>query len=1127
MLLISIYSANSQTVSEVSANVPKPPIPVPFALKEAGYVTLVVENSSGFRVRNLISGVRFEAGKHIVWWDGMDEGRTYKPSKGQLRIGGQQLVAPGTYRVRGLWHKGIELRWEFAVNTAGDPPWFTGTNLGPVNMGPGGWLADHTPPADVLYLPGNRPPHYQASQLSVTEDGYQSTKNLLIPSESPLVMIGSPIAEAGHGMVWTDLEGRKVGGIRGYGHGGRWMPGVFALARDEGDRPVPGTYAYYAIPYRKSKNDTQNGRIYVQTLPSDRTVYEPEFQWAGKENDAGTVLGGIAVRNGVLVVAMRAKDALTFVDTRVAVGKETGREIAQAHVKDPRGVAFDRQGRLLVLSGTELYRYDADMAAGTLAKRQVLVRAGLEDPQRISLDPDGNIYVSDWGESHQVKVFASDGRALRTIGKPGAPRVGPYDEQHMNCPLGVTITPDKHVWVAESFRAPKRVSIWNLDGTFVKAMYGPAKYGGGGCLDEQDPTRFYYAEQEMALQYRLDWQSGTARLSDIYYLRGKDDLPQPPRYLGPQKPIYVQGRRYMTNSYSTWATYGAAVVSVWQMRNEIAEPVAVIGQAAMWPALENEAFKSKLPKDVNLTDPKLLFAWSDRNGDRQVQVEELTFQKCNGSVLYVTIQPDLSALVSTATQILRLPVQGFAETGAPLYDVTSAQMLADEPDAILGGNNTEALLGKDGSVVRVGGPLRGYRDGKLMWTYSNQWPSLHAGHEAPSRPQYPGQLIATTRLMNWAFTPAGTDLELWALNADRGNSYLFSTDGLYVGELGRQASLAEPWPQQAQRGQSLTNVNFYGENFWPTINQTTDGKVYMINGKQFCGIVRVDGLESLRRLPQTSVSVTPELLAQAQVYSLGQETARQQKQAAQVLQVAIRIEAPTVDGKIDDWAKAQWVRLDEDIEAAVCLAGDRLYAAWKTSDPDLLKNTGESGPSLLFKTGGALDLMLATAPAAKADRTQPAAGDVRLLVSKVQGQTLAVLYRPVVPGTPKPLLFSSPARTVTIARADTISYQVKVATAIRIVTTQTWQGPKNDTYHDYELSVPLKTLRLSIQPGQEIRGDIGVLRGQNGQTFERLYWHNKATGITSDVPSEAMLTPALWGTFKFNNSTVTNDASKK
>jgi hypothetical protein len=61
----------------------------------------------------------------------------------------------------------------------------------------------------------------------------------------------------------------------------------------------------------------------------------------------------------------------------------------------------------------------------------------------------------------------------------------------------------------------------------------------------------------------------------------------------------------------------------------------------------------------------------------------------------------------------------------------------------------------------------------------------------------------------------------------------------------------------------------------------------------------------------------------------------------------------------------------------------------------------------------------------------------------------------------------------------------------------------------------LELLGLKPVDGMRISADIGVLRGDNGQTTSRIYWSNKATGITADVPSEAMLTPYLWGKFEF------------
>jgi hypothetical protein len=45
------------------------------------------------------------------------------------------------------------------------------------------------------------------------------------------------------------------------------------------------------------------------------------------------------------------------------------------------------------------------------------------------------------------------------------------------------------------------------------------------------------------------------------------------------------------------------------------------------------------------------------------------------------------------------------------------------------------------------------------------------------------------------------------------------------------------------------------------------------------------------------------------------------------------------------------------VTAALAIAGNRLYAAFRTGDRDLLRNSGET-VNAPFKTGGALDLML-------------------------------------------------------------------------------------------------------------------------------------------------------------------------
>jgi hypothetical protein len=110
-----------------------------------------------------------------------------------------------------------------------------------------------------------------------------------------------------------------------------------------------------------------------------------------------------------------------------------------------------------------------------------------------------------------------------------------------------------------------------------------------------------------------------------------------------------------------------------------------------------------------------------------------------------------------------------------------------------------------------------------------------------------------------------------------------------------------------------------------------------------------------------------------------------------------------------------------------------------------------------------------------------------------------MLCRPVVPGTANPVQFSAPDRSIAIDTVTDVSDSVQL-------------DAENGSY---VFSIPLETLGLNPRAGQIIKADIGILRGNGIQTTQRVYWSNKATGITSDVPSEAQLTPALWGDWIF------------
>ncbi|HBC87668.1 MAG TPA: hypothetical protein DCZ94_11985 [Lentisphaeria bacterium] len=1053
-----------------------PPIPVNFKLKEAGYATIVIEDANGKRIRNLVSETPFPAGDNIAWWDGMDDvGRDPEAARHGLYHVPGVFVAPGTYKVRGLSYKSIDLFYEFPVYTAGNPAWNTADNTG-------AWLSNHTPPCCTLFVPANRNQY-----------------------DKDLIYIGSHVSEGTHGLAWVDLDGKKVGGINWIG--GHWTGAQF-LALDSGAKADTNTVLFVGSNFEGEL------RLTAMTRNGEKSVFK-----IGKKEDGNKYeMAGLAARDGMLVCSLSKSNKLIFVDVA------TGKQIGEAAITEPLGITFDTKGNLLVISEKKVLRYAMNNPPPKeMAKPEILVAKGLDQPVQLTVDDADTMFISDRGTSHQIKIFTAAGKQMRSIGKAGLPKAGPYDPMHMNNPAGLTIDNKGRLWVTEQDEYPKRVSVWQFDGVFVNAFYGPAEYGGGGMLDPQDKTLFYYK----GMEFKLDWDKGTNKLTKVYWRpeAGTSLLPDGYGCGGaPQHPVYANGKKYFTNCHDSNPTNGAGIVMVWIEKDGLAKMTAAVGRANDWGLLKSEPFKKILPEGLDLKGDywknQSFCIWTDKNDDGQPQPEEVKIKKASPGG--VTIMPDLSALVSRIDGKTTLfKAAKFSPGGTPLYDFDAGEVLATDVQGPASSGGDQAIASPDGWTVLTAVPkpysqlsVAGVYKGEAKWSYPDPWPGLHPSHEAQV-PDRPGMLIGTTRLLGDLIKPLNSDAgPLWCVNGNMGPMYLMSVDGLFVASLFKDVRVGTSWSMPvAQRGMKLNDVSPHDENFWPSITQTKDGKVYIVDGGR-TSLVRVDGLETIQRLPDSEVKVTEADLKKAQEYFAVQEIARQAAQGRKNLLVAIPKTAPVVDGKLDEWKDSDWASVDKrgtaanfnsnskpyDVQAAAMISGDRLYLAYRTADKDILRNSGEK-INLIFKTGGALDLMIATNPSANPKRTDPVAGDLRLLVAKVKDKPVAVLYRAVVPGTAEKdrVPFSSPWRTTYIDKVEDVSDQVQLA------------GVEGD----FEVSIPLKVLGLNPVGMKRLKADIGVLRGDGFQTLQRVYWSNKATGITADIPSEAMLSPNLWGEWEF------------
>ncbi|HMJ91168.1 MAG TPA: hypothetical protein VK530_15200, partial [Candidatus Acidoferrum sp.] len=690
---------------------------------------------------------------------------------------------------------------------------------------------------------------------------------------------------------------------------------------------------------------------------------------------------------------------------------------------------------------------------------------------------------------------------------------------------GITISGDGHLWVAETDKTPKRVSVWKTNGDFVRAFYGPSQYGGGGFLDPEDTTRFFYAD-EGGTELKLDWNSGTSEPVAVYYRPELDPLRLHNHYnegKPPSHPIHFDDRLYLSDAHNSTPTHGPECAAIWLLEKGIARPVAALGRVEAWRVFttgDSNRFLAKLPGDKQIKRDRHSFLWFDASGDGAPQPDELTI--IQGSVRSVNVMDDLSFVTGSG---MHFKPQRFTARGVPTFDVADAKKLVAETQSSVSSGGGQALVARDGWTIFTTAPkpfspygIGGVHNGEPMWTYPSMWPGLHASHHA-ALPEFPGELIGTTRLIGNTIKPRGEAGELWAINGNKGTIYAFTTDGLFVATLfndSREASWDYP---NAISGMLVNGASLHEESFWPTITQTKSGDVYL-QAMWNC-LVKVEGLDKIRRLPDQKIKVTPAQLAAAREWFVQAETARQQTNTTKMT-VGLVKQAPVIDGKADEWPTNAFVAIDTlriqvgdwgsrrvKTQAALAVAGEKLFVCLKTGEPRLLENAGDSFP-LHFKTGGGIDLMLGTDAEANPTRVRAGRGDVRLLVTQVKGKTTALLYRPVAPDRQgEPFPFSSPLRTIKFDSIEDVSANVTLASSV------VRNEKERSETAVYEFSIPLMKLGLKPQRGETILGDIGVLRGNGSQTMQRSYWRNKATGITADVPSEAELIPKLWGTMRF------------
>lgn len=1040
-------------------------------------LTLGVFDAQGLLLRTLVRDERRRAGANTESWDGLDQ---Y----------GQPMPA-GTYQVKAIYHPPLGVDYQMTVANPGNPPWPTADDKGD-------WLSDEAAPQGVA-------------------------------TDGKWVFLAAPGSEKGHALIAVDEQSRRQWGFHK-----EIYPRCVSLALG-GDY----LYALYSGPELtdnagrfNGKNaierailvclDKRSGRParFTQNTPNTRVATWPYREdvhplWDLRANKGFTpaTYGGqpryfaedIGESTGALGLAATAERlyvSLFYEDKLLVLDAGTAQKVDEIPLPKPVGLHALPDGQLLAVSGTSVVKINP-------ATKQVapLVTSGLVAPHSLTGDARGNVYVSDWGASFQVKVFDAAGKRLRAIGQPGGrPWVGAWQPDGMLVPRGVAVTEGGALWVAEDDMNPPRVSVWDAQsGAFVRDYLGPATYGGGPpfWLDPKDPTQGF----TLGVLFRLDPAKRTWT-----------PVAQPIRRLSRDQPFASYLNSAVSSAPHRFFTRGGQdyiVVNGYQMAIVLRRdgdrftPVAALGGLSRLTVGDGSS-KTVWDSDIGRHEyrnwyPEFFkghagdnFAWSDADNDGLVQAAEMRWAPTvNRFAPYVEgrqpewlmgwgagIAPDWSIFWSGFNKdkqaTYRVDLQGWTPAGAPLYDINNSRriLLSDAGEGVNGlyVNDENKLFVShtyDWNPQSKDALSCHDRDGRYLWGVAR--PKAQSNQD----------VLAENVVGEFQLPGIGNVLGTWLWHANY-RPYLLTSDGLYIGTLLEDTRLgpAAKWDES-----------------FKFAYQSPVGTPYLVNGANDAyHLLKITGLESAKRFAGTLT--LSEADVQTAAASRAVAATAPKPAPPPILHVTWLGNAPRVDGDLTDWNMDAGATLtgSQDRTARIALGRDakNLYVAAAVQGARLA-NKGTDWQTL-FISGDAVDVMLSTGAAARTAHYQPAEGDARLLFSIYQGKPIAVLYRPVAPGTATPVQLMA-------ARID----QIVRLTGARLAFV------RGKDFYTLEAAVPLADLAIDPRENGTLKGDVGVVYADETGTNRalRLYFYNRNTNLTADLTTEATLQPGEWGPVEF------------
>jgi hypothetical protein len=452
------------------------------------------------------------------------------------------------------------------------------------------------------------------------------------------------------------------------------------------------------------------------------------------------------------------------------------------------------------------------------------------------------------------------------------------------------------------------------------------------------------------------------------------------------------------------------------------------------------------------TYPEGNYFWQDANDDQIVQPDELAvLPKSAGRPSFVWLEKNLAAWLGNGRL---LEPREVLENGRPLYDVATAQetFFSRANRGLQHGYMARDPQGNTYTFATAKGPslVKWTPDGQMLWNY----PDLIGWHQALDLPiGGPGRLWGMTGLM-------GIAGDYFAHITYFGPNHIFRLDGTYVGavlqdgRLGGTRRLRRP-----ARGP--------GRN----LRQAESGRrAALLHHPRRPGQPRLGGAGDWtpsRRWKAASTSIPKKPPRGPHRRSPNGKRPKSGRASVTIVRGRDALDRAAPAVKTLEGGRGFQVRMAYD--------DANLYLRYDVTAPQPLVNATPD-PQIVFRGGNLIDLQLAADSGADPERTTPAAGDVRLLVTRQDGKPFAMLYRPKVAGFDgQPIVLRSPTGTESFDRIERVE--------------SAWSISQTDQGFTATVTVPLELLGLKLEPGRKLKLDLGYIFGnsQGTRTAVRAY----------------------------------------